>query len=286
MRGIKTWEELTIQDNFIFQRVMRNKRLCRLLIEIILGIKLRSITFPTTEKSIDVSYDSKSVRLDVYAEDENGVLYDIEMQTTDNASPDELPKRTRYYQAMMDMDVLEKGADYVDLRTTYIIFICTFDPFGEGRSIYTFEETCKENKSLSMGDKTTKIFLNSKGSREGLHPDVAAFLDYVEGHAAKGHFTKTMAAEVERVKEHKETRVEYMTLAMEMKRQKKAGYLQGQEAGREEGRVEGREEGRVEGLFLSALGMLQEKFPVEQVARITKLSVEQIRELGKTHGLL
>ena len=228
---IKTYDELTIQDNFIFQRVMRNKRICKKLIEKILHIKIKTIAFPVTEKSIDVSYDSKSVRLDVYVEDENGVLYDIEMQTTDDASPDELPKRTRYYQAMMDMDVLEKGADYTELRKTYIIFICTFDPFKEGRSMYTFQQTCQENPKLLMGDETTKIFLSSKGSRDGLDRDVAAFLDYVEGHAARGRFTQSIASEVERVKEHKETRVDYMTLAMELKRQRDSGREEGLKQG-------------------------------------------------------
>ena len=115
-RRIKTWEELSLSDNFIFQKVMRRKRLCKRLIEKILAIKIRRITFSETEKSISVRRDSKSVRLDVYVEDENGTLYDIEMQTTDSASPSELPKRTRYYQAMMDMDILDKGAYYTELR--------------------------------------------------------------------------------------------------------------------------------------------------------------------------
>ena len=40
MKRIKDWEELTIQDNFLFQKVMRNKRLCQYLIEKILQIKM------------------------------------------------------------------------------------------------------------------------------------------------------------------------------------------------------------------------------------------------------
>lgn len=41
-----------------------------------------------------------------------------------------------------------------------------------------------------MGDETTKIFLNSKGRREGIDSDLAAFLDYIEGKAPKGKFTE------------------------------------------------------------------------------------------------
>ena len=44
MKRIKDWEELTIQDNFLFQKVMRNKRLCQHLIEKILQVKIADIT--------------------------------------------------------------------------------------------------------------------------------------------------------------------------------------------------------------------------------------------------
>ena len=232
----KIWEKLTIADNFIFQKVMRKKRLCKRFIEKVLHIKIRKIMFPETEKDIRVRRDSKSVRLDVYVEDDKGVLYDIEMQTTNYADPAELPKRTRYYQAMMDMDVLNRGEFYTKLRKTYIIFICTFDPFDRNLSQYTFRETCTEDATLEMGDETTKIFLNSKGRREGIDRDLAALLDYIEGKAPKGKFTETFASAVETAKENKEMKVEYMTYYMELRRSE------------ERGREEGREEGRLEAL--------------------------------------
>lgn len=239
--ALKAWENLTIADNFIFQKVMRKKRLCKRLIENILNIKIRKLAFPETEKDIRIRRDSKSVRLDVYVEDEQGTLYDIEMQTTDYATPDELPKRTRYYQAMMDMDVLNKGEFYTKLRRTYIIFICTFDPFerielGQGRSLYMFRETCQEEPHFLMGDETTKIFLNSKGSREGINHDLAAFLDYIEGKSPQGKFTESIAEAVETAKENKEMKVEYMTFYMELRRREEKS----REEGREEGKVEGR----------------------------------------------
>ena len=158
------------------------------------------------------------------------------MQTTDYADPAELPKRTRYYQAMMDMDVLNKGEFYTKLRKTYIIFICTFDPFDRNLSQYTFYETCAEDATLEMGDETTKIFLNSKGRREGIDRDLADFLDYIEGKAPKGNFTETIADAVEVAKENKEMKVEYMTYYMELRRSEERGMEKGMEKGRKEGR--------------------------------------------------
>ena len=188
----KIWENLTIADNFIFQKVMRKKRLCKHFIEKILHVKVQKIMFPETEKDIHIRRDSKSVRLDVYVEDDKGTLYDIEMQTTDYADPAELPKRTRYYQAMMDMDVLNKGEFYTKLRKTYIIFICTFDPFDRNLSQYTFRETCAEDATLEMGDETTKIFLNSKGRRKGIDSDLAAFRATSRAKRRKGNSRKPL----------------------------------------------------------------------------------------------
>jgi hypothetical protein len=61
----KSFEELTITDNFMFSKVMRNKELCKHFLELILGVKIQRIHFSDYEKTIDIRYDAKSVRLDV-----------------------------------------------------------------------------------------------------------------------------------------------------------------------------------------------------------------------------
>ena len=61
-----SWQDVTITENFLFEKVMHNKRICKRLIEKILGITIQSIEFPEAEKSIAIRRDSKSVRLDVY----------------------------------------------------------------------------------------------------------------------------------------------------------------------------------------------------------------------------
>ena len=113
---MKSWEELTIQDNYLFQKVLReNESLCRRLLERLIGITIAKINNLQTEKTINTDFRAKSVRLDVYAEDSNGRVYDIEMQAADMVE-DELFLRTRYYQAMIDQGLLEKGQVYSRLR--------------------------------------------------------------------------------------------------------------------------------------------------------------------------
>ena len=52
---------------------------------------------------------------------------------------EDIGKRTRYYQSMIDIDSLLKGAVYSELKESYVIFICTSDPFESGLPVYTFE---------------------------------------------------------------------------------------------------------------------------------------------------
>ena len=59
--------------------------------------------------------------------------------------------------------------------------------------------------------------MNTKGELGEVDKDIDKFLAYIDGKAAEGKFTKDVEAEAERIKEHKETRLEYMTLMMELK---------------------------------------------------------------------
>lgn len=271
MGRFKQWEELTIQDNFLFQKVMQNQRICKYLIEKILGIRIEKITFPEGEKSIDNRYDSKSIRLDVYVHDENGHVYDIEMQCT-NGSEGELPKRTRYYQGMIDMDELKKRQYYTELKESFIIFICTFDPFGENLPMYTFRHRCIEKEGLELGDLSTKIFLNAKGESDTLDPDIAAFLRYVDGKAAEGALTKEINEEVIRIKEHKEMRREYMTLLMELQKYKTEGMQEGIEIGMEK-------KSRTVIMNLLKLNM-----PIDNIAAATESSIPYVKEIAREAG--
>ena len=47
-----------------------------------------------------------------------------------------------------------------------------------------------------------------------------------------------------------------------------------------------REEVREEETSAFILGMLKEKLPLETIARVSKMSVERIQELGRMHSLL
>ena len=205
----KPIEELTIVDDFMFGAVMSNPRYCKPLLELILGVRIREIRYPEAQKSMSERYASKGIRLDVYVEDDAGTVYDVEIQTADKQG---LPKRMRYYQGIIDLHILEKGADYTALRRSFVIFICTYDPFGKGRYAYTFESRCLEDSALALGDGATKIVLNTKGHVGEVSAELKELLRYMNGHAPGNDYTRELDDMVSAIRGDEKWRLEYMLL--------------------------------------------------------------------------
>lgn len=289
-----SWQDVTITENFLFEKVMHNKRICKRLIEKILGITIQSIEFPEAEKSISIRRDSKSVRLDVYVTDNTGRVYDIEMQCT-NPLDDELIRRTRYYQGMIDMDLISKGHNYTELNSTYIIFICTFDLFGLGRPTYTFRNLCLEDTNLELNDGTTKLFLNSTAvipyespdtfPYSDLDDDIFYFLQYINGHAPQGKFVNTINEEVAKVKKNKEMEKSYMTYAMEIERRERIARNIGIEEGMKKGIQKGIKEGVQKEQLRFIISMIKKNLPLDVIAELAELSVADIEKIKCDYNL-
>ncbi len=242
-----TWEELTISNDFLFGKVMQDAELCKELLQRILpDLNIDRIVYPELQKTISLDLDAKSIRLDVYVKDGRGTIYDIEMQVIDTK---ELPKRTRYYQSIIDLQLIDKGELYNKLKPCFIIFICPFDPFQKGRHIYTFENFCKEDKTLSLNDGMTKIFLNAKGTQDDVSQQLHAFLDYVAGKESEDLFVQKLKKAVKEAKKNRNWRLEFMTLLM-----------------RDQENIEkGRMEGRMEGIEAIILDNLEEGISKERI---------------------
>lgn len=58
---------------------------------------------PQDQKVVDLLLESKGIRLDIYVNDENGTIYNVEMQKGNNKN---LAKRSRYYQGNIDLDLI------------------------------------------------------------------------------------------------------------------------------------------------------------------------------------
>ncbi len=267
--GTKTWEELEITDDFLFGKVMRNPELCKRTIEVILGIEIDRIDYLEEQKTIDMSLDAKSIRLDVYVKDGANTVYNIEMQPVKR---DNLPKRSRYYQGMIDLALIEKGEHYSKLNRSYVIFICSFDLFGKNRCVYTFENRCIEDSEISLGDETVKVFLNSRGDSTHLNSNLKAFLEYMNHKKeSENDFITMLDREVKKAKANLEWRREYMTLYIK--------FQEMMEEGREEGLAEGRAEGDMRRLISQVRKKSEKGISSEVAADMLEESPEMIERI-------
>lgn len=232
----KPFEELTLADDFLFCKVMQNRRLCKELLEIILHVRIDKIEYTESQKVFDDVIDEKSIRMDVYVKDDKHTIYDIEMQTSNTK---ELPKRSRYYHSCIDKSQIAKGEPYSKLRKTYVIFICTFDLFDRNFAKYEFDTICKKDKNLTLPDDRHTIFVNAQGVTND--QKLKEFLDFLrDGDVSKSPFILDLRKEVNYASKNSKWREEYDMLLVR------------EQLLIEEGRAEGHKEGLAEGLTKGA----------------------------------
>ena len=122
---------------------MSDPERCKFFLEQILDIQIDHVEYLEKKKTIDMKIDARSVRLDIYMSD-GKAIYNVEMQTTSGKN---LPKRSRYYQGQIDMNLITKGENFNKLKKSFV-FICTFDPFGQNRRTPIIPSTVIQHKKV------------------------------------------------------------------------------------------------------------------------------------------
>lgn len=262
----KTFQELDLNNAFLFAAALEDSETCQLVLEIILGYKIPKIKVHS-EHNILVSSDFRSVRFDIYASDEMQVSYNVEAQ---NANEGNLPKRSRYHQAEMDVSFLKPGMNFNDLKPSYIIFICTFDPFDKGLYRYTFKQRCDE-RNLELGDEAYRIFLNTKGTNADEVPkELVHFLNYME---------QSTNEYVIQTKDDSITRLHEKVTELKKWRELEERYMTGEEWAQQreriakaEGEVQGEIRGEIKGKADTLISFLKElnSIPEELMEKIVE----------------
>lgn len=236
---------------------------------------------PQTEKEQRTSPAYRFAKLDVWTKDMDDAIYDTEVQGKNTKN---LPKRSRFYQSMIDSKLLEPGEkDFNKMNDVYIILIAPFDLFGEGKYMYTFQMTCQESFSVLLNDGATRIFLNTHGTNpEDVSPELVELLHYIENTTQEVADSCTsprihkMQERICSIKSSEEVSVKYMQRWEEMEMEKEAarelGLAEGRTQGLTEGRTQGLAEGRAEGRSSMArlIDKLLEENRIEDCKRIAK----------------
>ena len=228
-RKMRNFDELRFSDDFMFGKVMEDPELCREVLECLLGHRISELKEVQTQREFRYTVDGKPIRLDVYNEDSEGIIYDAEMENLSNKTVEshQLPKRSRYYQGAIDIDYMDKGNSYKKLPESNVMFICTFDPFGEGLSRYTFRERCDEDLKLTLNDGTLKVFYNCRYKGEDIPDELRKLYDYVENGNAGDELTKRIDEAVAKGRTNAVWRTQYM--------KERVLLMDAREEGREEG---------------------------------------------------
>lgn len=259
--GVKAktdWESIGLSNDFIFGKVMRNPVLLKELLHRILPqLQIDYIEYPELQKVIRPDADARSIRLDIYVKDNKNTVYDVEIQTVDTK---ELPRRSRYYQGVMDIQLIDRGVGYKKLNQSYIIFICLSDIFGKGRHLYTFENRCREDSDIALQDGAVKIFLNADSKMNDVSSELRAFLDYIAGQRPKDAYIKKLDEAVREAKRNREWRHEYMTLLMRDQENIEKGIEQGREKERRK----------------IILNMLKQGLSCEQICKFCDMTEEEV----------
>lgn len=213
----KTLQELNLTDDFLFDVATEELENCKAIIELTTGLRLKSLKWKSGQKVIHNLPGKRGVRLDFIAESEDGRIFDVEMQ---NRNEGNIPKRTRFYQALIDAPILKSGERGFDkMNPLYIIIICNYDPYGKKKYCYTFDNQCKEVPGLRLGDEVTKLLLSTKGeNEEEVSKELVDFLHYVTESNENGlpdecdERLKRLHESIREIKASADMEVEYMKM--------------------------------------------------------------------------
>ncbi len=263
-------QDLNLTDRFLFDETMESREAYEATVSILLENEIELLERPETEKEFRISPQLRAIRLDVISMDKEKTLYYTEMQKKNTGN---LLKRSRYYQAHLDVSLLEPGStDFNELNDSFFIMIAPFDLFGKGLYRYTFEGTCRECPELKLRDGALKVFINTNGTnKEDFSEEFLDFMEYLN--TTRDNVVKRTGSQrikqihekVKQIKTSEKMGVKYMQLWEEMA------------LARQEAEMEGRLESKIE----LVCKKLRKNKSLEQIAEDLEEDLSVIQSIWK-----
>ena len=164
------------------------------------------------------------------------------------------------------MQELNWGADYKNLKDSYVIFICIPDIFGKGLAKYAFENMCIENPKIKLNDRTYKYFFIANNYDKILDEKQKAFLKLVisndNSRGQSDGFTERLSKLVEEAKINSQWRKQFMEWEREMAIRFR----------------EGERQARIE----DARNLFANGVSIEIIAKSLNMTVEEVTEITKS----
>ena len=283
----KEFKSLKFTNDYMFSRVNEtHPNISKGIIKVVTKIELDKYQLLKSQYILNNHFDAKSVRYDVFVKSLKK-HFDIEMQTVEDK---DIVKRARYYASTMDTDSLAKGKKYKDLPDSIIIFICLYDPFPPFNKPIYVEKGRLFSEEKDISDKTkydngcVKIYVNTKADLNLVEDeDLKALLLYLNTGEVSNEFTQEIAQGLEETRNSKKEVRRYMTLQSVIDEKVEIAKQEGMEKGMSKGLAQGRQEGLSKGRALEKADFIRAMFKdglaIEQIARISNISVSKVKKI-------
>ena len=252
----KAVQSMNLIDGFLFDSSIEDEEDAKVVIGAILSTVLDreirdiQVTSQKQFQAIDTKYHG--IRLDAHVdEDADGkvrvTVYDVEMENRPS-DREQLPKRLRYYNSLVDTRLLESGTGYDMLPDFISITILSYDPFGAGDMYYEASTSLTTHPNIEYDDGISHIFLYCSGKVNApLTPTHGKRLMEVLKYIVSGEKPSVSNPEVdnlETVVSKIKTRAEVTKKYMQQWDRERILVQEAKEEGRTEGRTEGKTEGK------------------------------------------
>ena len=151
-------ENFRLRDDTFMSKVFEDKACAELLLRVILNRDDLTVVRVVSQFELK-NLQGRSARLDIYAVDEHGKQYDVEVQRSDDGAA---PRRARYNSSLLDANLLNPGDKFDELPESYIIFITEHDVLKGGKPLYTVNRTISELDHAIFADGSHIIYVNGE----------------------------------------------------------------------------------------------------------------------------
>ena len=168
-------EYFGLTNDVIFGWIMESDENCLAIIRAILPeLNITNIVHRETKYDNIPGTSVQEVRFYAEVQDDQNCYYDIEIKMANN---DNLGKQARYYQSQIDYAAFMNGKTHHGYNESFVILLCTFDPFGYGLRRYQFHRYEDSIRDLCFDTQSHTIFINAQGTEGEVSDDLAGIID-------------------------------------------------------------------------------------------------------------
>lgn len=254
--------QFNLLSNVFMSVALDDVAACEHVIRILTGIKDLVVKEIRTQYRLS-KITSHDAILDILAEDNDGKLYNLEIQRKDTLDH---ARRTRFYGAMIDSEYLEKGKDYDALPDVYVIYISETDLWKAGYTTYPVNKVF-ENTDVAYEDGMHVLYVNAAVDDGS---ETAKLMQYFKTADPDDMGQGALSRRIHFLKKEEGGHEIMCEISDRI-------YQSGMLEGKIEGKIEGKREGIIESKREVAHNLLSMGLPVSQIAKALSIPEDTVK---------